>query len=57
MKWSLNGPLPKMCLAVRPFNQDGPHSQLSHLGQRAEPPETFLEENHSMTISSKFSSY
>jgi hypothetical protein len=28
-----------------------------HLGQRAEPPDTFLEENHPMTISSKFSSY
>ena len=28
-----------------------------HLGWRAEPPDTFLEENHPMTISSKFSSY
>ena len=28
-----------------------------HLGQRAEPPDTFLEENHPMTISSKFCSY
>jgi hypothetical protein len=28
-----------------------------HLGQGAEPPDTFLEENHPMTISSKFSSY
>jgi hypothetical protein len=28
-----------------------------HLGRRAEPPHKFLEENHPMTISSKFSSY
>jgi hypothetical protein len=28
-----------------------------HLGRRAEPPNAFLEENHPMTISSKFSSY
>ena len=28
----------------------------AHLGRRAEPPDTFLEENHPMTISSKFSS-
>ena len=28
----------------------------SHLDRRAEPPDTFLEENHPMTISSKFSS-
>ena len=28
-----------------------------HLGQRAEPPDIFLEKNHPMTISSKFSSY
>jgi hypothetical protein len=28
-----------------------------HLGQRAEPPDTFLEENHPMTISSTFCSY
>jgi hypothetical protein len=28
-----------------------------HLGQRAEPPDIFLEENHPMTISSTFSSY
>ena len=28
-----------------------------HLGRRAEPQDTFLEENHPMTISSKFSSY
>ena len=28
-----------------------------HLGRRAEPPDIFLEENHPMTISSKFSSY
>jgi hypothetical protein len=27
-----------------------------HLGRRTEPPDTFLEENHPMTISSKFSS-
>ena len=27
-----------------------------HLGRRAKPPDTFLEENHLMTISSKFSS-
>jgi hypothetical protein len=27
-----------------------------HLGRRVEPPDTFLEENHPMTISSKFSS-
>jgi hypothetical protein len=30
---------------------------LGHLGRRAEPPDIFLEENHPMTISSKFSSY
>ena len=28
-----------------------------HLDRRAEPPDTFLEENHPMTISSKFFSY
>jgi hypothetical protein len=28
-----------------------------HLDRRAEPPENFLEENHPMTISSKFCSY
>jgi hypothetical protein len=28
-----------------------------HLGRSAEPPDTFLEENHPMTISSTFSSY
>jgi hypothetical protein len=28
-----------------------------HLGQRAEPPDIFLEQNHPMTISSTFSSY
>jgi hypothetical protein len=28
-----------------------------HFGRRAEPPDTFLIENHPMTISSKFSSY
>jgi hypothetical protein len=28
-----------------------------HLGRRAEPPDTFLEENHPLTISSKFCSY
>jgi hypothetical protein len=28
-----------------------------HLGRRAEPPDSCLEENHPMTISSKFSSY
>jgi hypothetical protein len=28
-----------------------------HLDRRAEPPDTFLEENHSMTISSKCCSY
>jgi hypothetical protein len=28
-----------------------------HLGRRAEPPDLFLEENHPMTISSKFCSY
>jgi adenylate kinase family enzyme len=28
-----------------------------HLDRRAEPPDTFLEENHPMTISSKFCSY
>jgi hypothetical protein len=28
-----------------------------HLGRRAEPPDIFLEENHPMTISSKFCSY
>ena len=27
MEQSLDGSLPKMCLAVRPFDQDGPHSQ------------------------------
>ena len=27
-----------------------------HLGRRAKPPDIFLEENHPMTISSKFSS-
>jgi hypothetical protein len=29
----------------------------SHLGQRAEPLDSFLEKNHPMTISSKFSYY
>jgi hypothetical protein len=29
----------------------------SHLGRRAEPLDTFLEENHPMTISSTFFSY
>jgi hypothetical protein len=28
-----------------------------HLGQRVKPPDKFLEQNHPMTISSKFSSY
>jgi hypothetical protein len=28
-----------------------------HLDRRAEPPDTFLEENHPMTISSKKNSY
>jgi hypothetical protein len=28
-----------------------------HLDRRAEPPDTFLEENHPMTISLKFCSY
>jgi hypothetical protein len=41
LKWSLGGPLPKLC----------------HLGRRAEPPDIFLEKNHPMTISSTFSSY
>jgi hypothetical protein len=27
MKYSLDGSLPKMCPAVRPFDQDGPHSR------------------------------
>jgi hypothetical protein len=34
-----------------------PISTKLYLGRRAEPPDTFLEENHPMTISSKFSSY
>jgi hypothetical protein len=28
-----------------------------HLDRRAEPPDTYFEENHPMTISSKFCSY
>ena len=30
---------------------------VGHLGRRATSPDTFLEENHPLTISSKFSSY
>jgi hypothetical protein len=38
-------------------SKKGEHCCGGHLGRRAEPPDIFLEENHSMTISSKFSSY
>jgi hypothetical protein len=53
-----------MCLAVRPFDQfffftcNFEVNLITHLGVLAvEPPDTFLEENHPMTISSKFGSY
>jgi hypothetical protein len=42
----------KNLLDVKPSSAVG-----GHLGRRAEPPDTFLEENHPMTISSKFCSY
>jgi hypothetical protein len=45
LKWFLCGPLPKLCPAFQ------------SLDRKAEPPYTFLEENHPMTISSKFCSY
>jgi hypothetical protein len=40
-----------------PFEEISIFSNGGHLGQRAEPPDLFLEENHPMTISSKFCSY
>jgi hypothetical protein len=53
----LGGPIPKLCPVIPTSNQDGRQAKKGHLGQRAEPPDKFLEENHPMTISSKFSSY
>jgi hypothetical protein len=47
LKWSLGGPLPNLCPAFHTSDQD-------HLGQRSGPPDTILEENHPMTILSKF---
>jgi hypothetical protein len=68
VEWSLDGPLLKMCLVILISNQDGHQAKNrkkggwnlrfgcgGHLGRRAEPPDTFVEENHPMTISSKFS--
>jgi hypothetical protein len=61
VEWSLDGPLPKLCPVFPTSNQDGRQAKNrscgGHLGQRAEPPDIFLEENHPMTISSKFCSY
>jgi hypothetical protein len=56
VEWSLDGPLPKLCPVIPTSNQDGRQGG-GHLGRRAKPPDTFLEENHPMTISSTFSSY
>jgi hypothetical protein len=68
----LDGSLPKLCLAVALSHQDGHHSAVALLLEAALIqvsdyrflgasglilPDTFLEENHPMTISSKFSSY
>jgi hypothetical protein len=47
----------EMILAWFPSKIVSGISDLGHLGQRAKSPDTFLEENHPMTISSKFSSY
>jgi hypothetical protein len=68
----LDGPLPKLCPVIPTSNQDGHQAKNrkkgdeilkessgfgGDLGRRAEPLDIFLEENHSMTISSTFSSY
>jgi hypothetical protein len=66
----LDGPLPKLFPGIASSHQDGHHSAVALLLKaalvqvsdyrllgRAELPDTFLEENHPMTISSKFSSY
>jgi hypothetical protein len=57
VEWSLDGILPNLCPVIPTSNQDGRQGCGGHLDRRAEPPDTFLEENHTMTISSKFCSY
>jgi hypothetical protein len=59
MEWSLHGPIPKLCPVIPTFNQDGRQARNRKKGggRRAEPLDSFLEKNHPMTISSKFSSY
>jgi hypothetical protein len=67
---SLDGPLPKLCLAVALSHQDGRHSAVALLLKAALIQVsdyrllgasgfvfTILEEDHPMTISSTFSSY
>jgi hypothetical protein len=59
--------LPKLCPVIPTSNQDGRQAKIEkggcnlkkmgYLGRRAKPPDTCLEENHPMTISSKFCSY
>jgi hypothetical protein len=59
----LDGPFPKLCPAVTLSHQDGHHSAVALLLKAAliqvsdYTLNTFLEENHPMTISSKYSSY
>jgi hypothetical protein len=58
----LDGPLPKLCPVILTSNQDGRQAKNRKRGDEIkkncfEPPDTFLEENHPMTISSKCCSY
>jgi hypothetical protein len=61
----LGWPLPKVCPVIPTSHQDGRQAKNRKKGEeikkksdrRAAPPDAFLEENHPMTISSKFCSY
>jgi hypothetical protein len=54
VEWSLDGPLPKLCLVIPTSNQDGHQDKNRKKGDEVLKKS---EENHPMTISSKFSSY
>jgi hypothetical protein len=66
-KGAIQGPFHQSLVAIGPVVSEekflcefpiGSYVKLcSALGQRSEPPDTFLEENHPMIISSKFNSY
>jgi hypothetical protein len=51
VEWSFDSPLPNLCPVIPIFNQNGRQARNRKKG------DTFLDVNHEMTISSKFSSY